>query len=360
MVIEAGEKLLPEAELLVKETDALQQFSGGYDSNLTKYVMEVKKPWQKNASILKDLVEKNKYDLVIGDETYDILIERVTNKKYQPFPFVIIYDIFGVDCVTINPIEKIATYYINRLWVNGVLSDPPIVNASIFVGEVEDIPDKNFGFMLPNRRDLARKQLNFVGYVLPFRRRDYENKEAVRKQLGYGPEKLIVCSIGGTAAGRELLSLCAEAFPLVRKKLPDARMVLACGPFVPQESIHSTEGLEVLGYTPKLYTHFAAADLCIVTGGGTTTLEITALQRPFLYFPLGKHFEQQVDVVHRCQRLNAGIKMDYKKTTPEALAQAILENINKPVHYPDISTSGAENAAAVILNLLDSQRSSRV
>ena len=187
VVIEAGEKLLPEAELLVQETDELQQLSGGYDSNLTRYVMKVKKPWQKNASVLKDLIEKNKYNLVIGDETYDILIERVTNKNYQPFQFAIIYDIFGVDCVSSNPMEKITTYYINRLWINGWLSDPPIVNASIFVGEIEDIPDKSFGLLLPNRRDLARKHMNFVGYILPFKPTDYKNKEEIRKQLGYGP-----------------------------------------------------------------------------------------------------------------------------------------------------------------------------
>jgi UDP-N-acetylglucosamine:LPS N-acetylglucosamine transferase len=352
VILDSGERLLSEANLLVQETDELQRFSEGYDSNLTKYVINVKKPWQKNAIALKQILDKNNYDLVIGDETYDILIERVTNKNYHPFPFIIIYDIFGVDCVTNNLIEKIATYYVNRLWVKGVLSNPPIVDASIFVGELDDIPDKKFGLLLPDRRNLARKNLSFAGYVFPFKPEDYSSKESVRKQLGYGSEKLIVCSVGGTAAGRELLNLCAKAFPMIKSALPNARMIVVCGPCIDPKSIQATEGLEILGYVPDLYKHFAAADICIVTGGGTTTLELTALQKPFLYFPLGKHFEQQVDVAYRCKRHNAGIRMDFNKTTPELLSNTILENMKKPLNYAEVSTNGAENAAATILKLL--------
>ena len=48
---------------------------------------------------------------------------------------------------------------------------------------------------------------------------------------------------------------------------------------------------EVRGYVPNLYQHFAACDLAVVQGWGTTTLELTALSRPFLYFPREQHFE---------------------------------------------------------------------
>ena len=36
----------------------------------------------------------------------------------------------------------------------------------------------------------------------------------------------------------------------------------------------------------ELYRHLAACDLAVVQGGLTTTMELTAAKRPFLYFPL--------------------------------------------------------------------------
>ena len=67
---------------------------------------------------------------------------------------------------------------------------------------------------------MARKSVDFVGYVLSFNPKEFEDKEAVKAMLGYGKEEIIVCSIGGTSAGRELLDLCAKAFPIIREKLP--------------------------------------------------------------------------------------------------------------------------------------------
>lgn len=57
--------------------------------------------------------------------------------------------------------------------------------------------------------------------------------------------------------------------------------------------------MEVQSYVDRLYEHFAASDLAVVQAGGTTTPELTALRRPFLYFPLEEHFEQQVHVAGR-------------------------------------------------------------
>ena len=60
------------------------------------------------------------------------------------------------------------------------------------------------------------------------------------------------------------------------------------------------------GYVPDLYRHLAACDLAVVQGGLTTTMELTAARRPFLYFPLRNHFEQNLHVAHRLDRHGAG------------------------------------------------------
>ena len=77
-------------------------------------------------------------------------------------------------------------------------------------------------------------------------------------------------------------------------------------------------------------------------------MELTALKRPFLYFPLENHFEQENDVAERCERHRAGVRMTYSKTTPESLAEIAIANIGKKVHYKDIPTDGAQKAATLI------------
>ena len=116
----------------------------------------------------------------------------------------------------------------------------------------------------------------------------------------------------------------------------------------------SEKGITVVGYLPDLFKHLAAADLCIVTGGGTITLELTALQKPFLFFPLQNHFEQEVAVADRCDRYNAGIKMKFSETTPQDLANAVIKIIDKKVSYPSLPIDGAKKASKIINMFVES------
>ena len=61
----------------------------------------------------------------------------------------------------------------------------------------------------------------------------------------------------------------------------------------PSPSTHLPD-VEVHGFLPDLDLHHAACDIAVVQGGLSTTMELTANGRPFLYFPLGHHFEQQI------------------------------------------------------------------
>ena len=192
-----------------------------------------------------------------------------------------------------------------------------------------------------------------VGYPLHFDPAAYADRRGLKQTLGYGSdEPLVVASIGGTTVGKELLQRCADAFPLVQRRIPDLRMVLVCGPRLPLNAVQAPPEVDVRGYIPDLYRHMAACDAAVVQGGGTTTLELTALRRPFLYFPLEKHFEQLVDVAQRCQRHRAG-EMHLLKHTPTAtMAEHIVSLLGQEVDYLDIRTDGAAKAAEVIAELL--------
>ena len=103
---------------------------------------------------------------------------------------------------------------------------------------------------------------------------------------------------------------------------------------------------------PDLYRHLAACDLAIVQGGLTTAMELTANRRPFIYFPLKHHFEQNFHVRHRLERYRAGRRMDFGHSPPDAIATAIAQEIACDVDYRPVTTSGAARAAALIAEML--------
>ena len=88
-------------------------------------------------------------------------------------------------------------------------------------------------------------------------------------------------------------------------------MIAVAGPRIDPAVLGAPAGVEVRAFVPDLYRHLAACDLAVVQGGLTTTMELAAARRPFLYFPLRDHFEQNRHVRHRLERYGAGRCMDY-------------------------------------------------
>jgi hypothetical protein len=352
----AGEILLPENDLYADDNIPAEQSAVHSGLNLLKYLFKARKQWSHNADIFKKVTAGDNFDLIIGDETYEVGVALQEKRIVLKVPFIIIYDFLGLDAMSGNIIEKLGIYFWNWKWSQ----DRKVVtggrNMAIFVGEPEDIQDKKFGVFMSNRREHAKTYYNFVGYVLQFDPRDYVDRPKIRSRLGYGTEPLVICSIGGTAIGKDLLELCGRAYPIIKKQVPDLRMVLVCGPRLSAGLLDIPPGPDVKQYIPDLYQHFACCDLAIVQGGGTATLELTALRRPFLYFPLEGHCEQELTVASRLIRHRAGVRMSYTGTTPEFLADEVISNLGKEVDYVPISVDGASKAARLInLRLQDSR-----
>jgi len=90
----------------------------------------------------------------------------------------------------------------------------------------------------------------------------------------------------------------------------------------------------------------------VVQGGLTTTMELVAARRPFIYVPLARHFEQQIHVAHRLAQYRAGRRLDYAVLDPDYLAEAIATEINRPVDYLPVETDGAARAVDLLAELL--------
>jgi UDP:flavonoid glycosyltransferase YjiC (YdhE family) len=112
--------------------------------------------------------------------------------------------------------------------------------------------------------------------------------------------------------------------------------------------------VEVRGYVPRLYEHFACSDVAVVQCGASSTTELAALRKPFVYFPVDGHFEQEI-VAARLARYGVGRRMSLPGTTPAELADAILgEYTRSGTSTPSsLPTDGARRAARHILRVLE-------
>jgi UDP:flavonoid glycosyltransferase YjiC (YdhE family) len=352
MLISAGENIVPETSEYANENSFAEQSARGAKLNLLNYLLKSKKAWEENTKVFAKIVTSKKYDLVIGDETYEISLGLRKYPELKKFPFVMIFDFVGLHSMTNNPLEKLGVYVYNKKWAHPYVKKiKPSFDLGLFVGELEDVPDNKFGFRLPNRRDYAKAMYKFVGYIFPFNPNEYKNKIELQKKLGYSNDPLIITSIGGTSIGKELLELCGEAFTIVRNKIPSLNMVVVAGPRIEPGSLKMPEGITLKQFIPKLYEHFAASDLAIVQGGATSTLELTALQKPFIYFPIEGHSEQAT-VAKNLEKRGAGIQMKFSQTTPELLADKIIDALKSKITYPQIPTDGAQKAAKLIAQLI--------
>jgi predicted glycosyltransferase len=163
---------------------------------------------------------------------------------------------------------------------------------------------------------------------------------------------VVIVTVGGSGVGEALLRRVIAAYPMAAARIPGLRMIAVAGPRIDPETLDAPAGVEVRAFVPNLYRHLVACDLAVVQGGLTTTMELTAARRPFLYFPLANHFEQNRHVRHRLERYGAGRAMDYVTADPDAIAAAMAEEIDRPITYLPVEADGARRAAELIAPLL--------
>ncbi|MHC4891673.1 MAG: hypothetical protein ACYTEO_19660, partial [Planctomycetota bacterium] len=114
---EAGEKLLPEADLYADDNIPAESAAKGFGLNLLKYTSNARRDWAHNVEVFKQVTSREQFDVVIGDETYEIEIALAKKQVLIEAPFVMIYDFVGCDSVTKNPVEKLGVYMWNTMWV---------------------------------------------------------------------------------------------------------------------------------------------------------------------------------------------------------------------------------------------------
>jgi predicted glycosyltransferase len=305
--------------------------------------------------VFHDVVESGEYDLVIGDEAWDIDHYLHENPELKRTAFAWMTDFVGwLPMPAGGEREAFLTADYNAEMIEHVERYPRIRDRAVFVGEPDDIVPDDFGPGLPSIRDWTERHYEFSGYVTGFDPTPLiEGREALREELGYRPdERVVIVTVGGSGVGESLLRRVIASYPDAAGRVNGLRMIAVAGPRIDPTSLGAAPGVEIRPFVPELYKHLAACDLAVVQGGLTTTMELTAARRPFLYFPLRDHFEQNRHVRHRLERYGAGRYMAYDASPPEVIAEAIAAEIDRPVAYRPVPSDGAARAATMIAEML--------
>ena len=349
-----GERIHPASGLLASESGHIESESGEHDLHCFQAVRRMDEVLISNFMVFHDVVKDESYDLWIGDEAWELDYYLHENPELKTVPYVWMTDFVGwLPMPDGGEREAFLTADYNAEMIEQIARHPRVRDRAIFVGNPDDIVPDAFGPGLPAIREWTEAHYHFVGHVTGFDPTDLADRVALRAELGYAPdEQVCLVSVGGSGVGGDLLRRVIEAFPEAKRRVPALRMIVVAGPRIDPASLPQPAGVEIRAYVHELYRHFAACDLAVVQGGLTTTMELTANRRPFLYFPLRHHFEQNFHVRHRLDRYDAGRCMDYATVTPVAIAEAIAMDIGSQPPYRPVERDGAARAATLIAELL--------
>ena len=349
-----GERIHPASAYLASESAVFEDESAEHDLHAFQAIRRMDDTLVNNFMVFADLVEEEPYDLWIGDEAWDIDYFLHENPELKNTAFVWMTDFVGwLPMPSGGEAEARLTADYNAEMIEQRARFRRIRDRSIFVGSPEDIVPDTFGEGLPAIRSWTQDNFDFSGYVTGFDPSPTADRDAMRTELGYRPdEQVCLVTVGGTTVGESLLHKVIAAYPEAAERVDGLRTVVVAGPRIDVASLPVHKGLEIRGYVPELYKHLAVCDLAVVQGGLTTCMELTAGRRPFLYFPLAHHFEQNFHVRHRLDRHGAGRHMDYATATSEDIAMAIEKEIGAPADYRPVETDGAARAAAMIAEVL--------
>lgn len=348
------ETLHPASRMLVTESTHLESETQDHDLYMTEAMRRMDEILLANFAVFLDVVREGRYDLVVGDEAWEVDHFLHEEPGLKSTRFAWLTDLVGALPMPDKGQRDVDfTAEWNAQMVDHVRRNPSVRDLALFIGDPDDVLDVPLGPHLPSMRDWTCEHYDFAGFVTGFDPTTLGDRESLRAEFGYGADETIcIAAVGGSGVGTSLLRRVLAAHPLAAGRLPGLRTVLVTGPRIDPDSLPDVPGVDKCSFIPDLHRRFAACDFAIVQGGLTTTMELTAAGTPFLYVPLLNHFEQQICVPHRLQRHHAGKRLDYASETAESVADAMVSVATEAPHHRPVPVDGAARAARKLVALL--------
>ena len=249
-----GERVHPITARPANESRHFEHVAGEHDLSAFFALRTMDEIMVNNFLTFSDLLEQEHYDLVIGDESWDVDYYLHENPDLKRQPFVFLTDFVGRLPMAGDERESFLCADRNADDIEHVARFPWVRDAAIFVGNPEDVTDDPFGPGLPVIRAWTDRNVSYSGYALPFDPATFADTDKVRARLGYRRrERVAIAAVGGTGVGRHLLEKIARAFPHMKRQVPELRMILVAGPRMAADELPKMEGLEVRPYVHNLF-----------------------------------------------------------------------------------------------------------
>jgi pimeloyl-ACP methyl ester carboxylesterase len=348
-----GESVHPASAHLASEAAHVDSLGGEHDLHAFEAIREMDEILVANFMVFSEIARDEPYDLWVGDEAWELDHFLHENPELKTTAYAWLTDFVGwLPNDGAGERETALTADYNAEMLEHVARLPRVRDRAVFVGDPEDVVPRSFGPGLPDIREWTAAHYDFAGYVSGFDTAEIADREALRAEFGLGDEPVCVVAVGGSGVGTHLLRRALEAHPLLAERCPGARTVVVTGPRIDPASLDPSPGVEVRGWLPDLHRLLAAADVALVQGGLTTTMELAAAGRPFVYVPLRRHFEQNIHVRHRLDRYRAGRCVPWDEADPERLAMELAALVGTTPDSRPVETDGAARAAALLAELV--------
>ena len=84
--------------------------------NITRWAVAVRKTWAADGRLVLAAAADGEYDVLIGDEAYDVAMALTGGAPPPDCRRFILYDFLGLDRMGIHPLECLGVEAINRAW----------------------------------------------------------------------------------------------------------------------------------------------------------------------------------------------------------------------------------------------------
>ncbi len=180
---ERGERIHPASAFLASESAHVEEEAGEHDLHAFQAIREMDEVLVNNFMVFDDLVRDEHYDVVIGDEAWDIDYFLHENPERKHFEFAWMTDFVGwlpMPDGGAREAEIAADY--NAEMIEQRARYRRLRDRSIFIGDPDDIVPDAFGEHLPGIRDWTEANFEFSGYVTGFDPADFVDRDSVARR----------------------------------------------------------------------------------------------------------------------------------------------------------------------------------
>ena len=206
---EAGERVHPASAWLANESAHIEAESGEHDLHVFQALRDMDEILVNNFMVFNDVVEETPYDLVVGDEAWEVDYFLHENPELKRFSFAWMTDFVGyLPMPDLGEREAFLTADYNAEMLEQRARFKRIRDRQVFVGNPEDVVDESFGPGLPNIREWTVENYEFAGYVTGFE--PPTKDEVARSRASSGTATPTCCASSPSADPASESHSCAE------------------------------------------------------------------------------------------------------------------------------------------------------